>query len=201
VTGVIHWPTELYREALRAILSAPHDAALGFVNARSRRAAVTLDKVDRQNLIRGGAALGVGTLVMGPLAALLEGLEGSEPTPTPTRISATDIEQIRVAKQVFQFWSLTYGGGSARDAVMGELRWAAGLLKAICPDELHPELHSAIGDLAATAGFIAMDAGANASGPPSVPLGTVLRRSGQGLAPARHSPDGYGGAGDRDRTA
>lgn len=32
--GVIRWPCRLYREAFRAILNAPSDAALGFVNPR-----------------------------------------------------------------------------------------------------------------------------------------------------------------------
>ena len=157
-TGLIRWPRTWCREALRAILSAPTDAALGFVNDRSRHAAVKLDNVDRQNLIRGTTALGVGMLVLGPLAAALEGVE---PPPTPTWVGATDIEQIRIAKQVFQSWSLTYGGRGALDAVMGELRWSAGLLKASYPEELGPELHFAVGDLADTAGYIAMDAGAD----------------------------------------
>lgn len=157
-TGVIRWPTTLYREAFRAILGAPTDDSLGFVNARSRHAAVKLDDVDRQNLLRGTTALGVGMLVLGPLAAALEGIE---PPPTPTRVSATDIEQIRIATRVFQSWSLTYGGRGALDAVMGELRWSAALLKAIYPEELDPELHFAVGDLADTAGYIAMDAGAD----------------------------------------
>jgi hypothetical protein len=62
---------------------------------------------------------------------------------------------------VFQSWSSTYGGGLARDAVMGQLRWSAGLLEATCPDRLRPELYSAVGDLADTAGFIALDVGAH----------------------------------------
>jgi hypothetical protein len=33
--GIIRWPGKLYREALQAILGAPTDTALGFVNARS----------------------------------------------------------------------------------------------------------------------------------------------------------------------
>jgi len=53
------------------ILGAPTDAALGFVNARSRRAAVKLEDVDRKNFFH-TAAVGVGTLVLGgPIAALL----------------------------------------------------------------------------------------------------------------------------------
>ncbi|MGH3864983.1 MAG: XRE family transcriptional regulator [Pseudonocardiaceae bacterium] len=158
--GLIRWPTEVYREAFRAILSAPDDAALGFVNARSRRAAVTLDNVDRQNLLRGGAALTVSTMVQGPLAALLDSLDGSEPTPTPKRVSARDVEHTRAAARVFDSWDGLYGGEAVRDAVMGQLRCSAGLLKATCPDELSPELHSALGDLAAVAGFIAQGAGA-----------------------------------------
>jgi hypothetical protein len=155
--GIIRWPGRLYREALRAVLGVSKDADLGFVNARSRRAAVKLENVDRQQLIRTTTALGVGRLVLGPVAALLE---GSEPAPVPARVGATEIEQTRTAKQVFQSWSLTYGGGLARDAVMGQLRWSAGLLGASCPDRLRPELFSAVGDLAETAGYMALDSGA-----------------------------------------
>jgi hypothetical protein len=114
--------------------------------------------VDRQQLLRTGTALGVGTLGLGPLATLLEGIK---PTPIPTRVGATEIEQTRTAKRVFQSWSLTYGGGLARDAVMGQLRWSVGLLEATCPDQLRPGLLSAVGDLADTAGYMALDAGAD----------------------------------------
>jgi hypothetical protein len=156
--GLIRWPGTLCREALRAILGAPTDAALGFVNARARRAVVRLEDVDHQRLLRRRTALGAGALVLGPVAALLEGIE---PTPTPARVGATEIEQIRAAKLVFQSWSLTYGGGLARDAVLGQLRWSAGLLNATCPERLRPELFSAVGDLANTAGYMALDAGAD----------------------------------------
>jgi hypothetical protein len=43
---------------------------------------------------------------------------------------------------------------------MGQLHWAAGLLEAICPDRLRPELHAAVGALAETAGYMTLDAGA-----------------------------------------
>jgi hypothetical protein len=156
--GTIRWPGTLYREALRAIFSVSTDSALGFVNARSRRTVVKLDNVKRRQLFETGA-LGMGTLALdGPMAALLEG--SSEPTPIPHRIGATDIEQTRTAKQVFQSWDYTYGGGLAREAVMGQLRWSAGLLKATCPDRLRPELFCAVGDLANTAGYMALDANA-----------------------------------------
>ncbi|MGH3873489.1 MAG: XRE family transcriptional regulator [Pseudonocardiaceae bacterium] len=157
-TGKIRWPGKVSRDALRAILGVSTDAALGFVNARSARAAVKLESVDRQQFLRTSRDLGV-LAALGPVAALLE---GSEPTPIPTRVGATDIEQIRTATQVFESWSGTYGGGLVRETVMGQLRCSAGLLEATCPDRLRPELFSAVGDLADVAGYLAFDAGAPA---------------------------------------
>ncbi|MGH3767272.1 MAG: XRE family transcriptional regulator [Pseudonocardiaceae bacterium] len=150
--GVIRWPGKLYREALRAILGST-DAALGFVNARR----VKLVDVDRKQFLQTATGLGVGTLVLGPLTALLE---GGEPTPIPHRIGATEIEQIRAATRAFNSWSRIYGPGLTREAVMGQLRWSAGLLEATCPDRLRPELFSAVGDLADTAGYTAQEANA-----------------------------------------
>ncbi|MGH3770704.1 MAG: XRE family transcriptional regulator [Pseudonocardiaceae bacterium] len=157
--GTIRWPGKLYREAFRAILGVPTDSKLGFINARSRRGAVKLDNVKRRQFNHNATTLGVGALALGgPPVALLG---DSGPTPVPARVGATDIEQTRIAKQVFQSWDDTYGGGLARDAVMGQLRWSAGLLEATCPDRLRPELFSAVGDLANTAAFVALDAGAD----------------------------------------
>ncbi|MGH3973485.1 MAG: XRE family transcriptional regulator, partial [Pseudonocardiaceae bacterium] len=87
-------------------------------------------------------------------------LEGTKPTPIPTRVGATEIEQTRAAAQVFSSWDFTYGGGLARDAAMGQLRWSAGLLDATCPDRLRPELFSAVGSLAHRVGLMTFDAGA-----------------------------------------
>jgi hypothetical protein len=84
-------------------------------------------------------------------------LEGSEPTPVPSRVGATEIEQIRTATQVFESWCLAYGGGLGREAVLAQLRWSASLLDATCLARLRPELFSAVGDLAWVAGFMAFD--------------------------------------------
>lgn len=152
--GKIRWPGKLYREALRAIFGVSTDAALGFVN--TRRAVVRLD-VDRRQFLHTTRNLGA-LAALGSVATLLE---SSETTPIPTRIGATEIEQTRTAARVFESWGSTYGGaGLAREAVMGQLRWSAGLLEATCPDRLRPELFAAVGDLAAVAGYIAEDAGA-----------------------------------------
>ncbi|MGH3806726.1 MAG: XRE family transcriptional regulator [Pseudonocardiaceae bacterium] len=158
--GKIRWPREWSRDALRDILGAPTDAALGFTgDPRSARAAETLEAVDRQQLIQTGLSLGANALILeGPIAAILE---IRKPTPTPRRIGATEIAQVRTITATFSSWDFAYGGGPVRDAVMGKLRWAADLRKALCPDELRPELYSAIGGLAHRAGFTAFDVGAH----------------------------------------
>jgi len=149
--GCIRWPDKLYREALRAILNVPTDAALGFTNVR--RAAVKLAPVDRNQFLR-ASALGIGVLALGPVAALLE---GGEPTPIPVRVGATEIKQVRTAAQVFRSWDFTHGSGMTRDAVLAQLSSSAGLLEATCPDRLRTELFSAIGYLANVAGYMATD--------------------------------------------
>ncbi|MGH3718307.1 MAG: XRE family transcriptional regulator [Pseudonocardiaceae bacterium] len=149
--GSIRWPGILYREAFRAIFGVSTDSALGFVNAR--RKVVKLDNVKRRQFNH--TAVGVGALAMGePFAALLG---DSEPTPVPARVGATDIEHVRTATEVFSEWLYTYGGGLGREAAMAQLRWSAGLLDATCPDELRPELFSAVGALANIAGYMSFE--------------------------------------------
>jgi hypothetical protein len=58
---------------------------------------------------------------------------------------------------VFESWDFTYGGGLVREAVGTQLRWSAGMLESTCPEPLRPELFSAVGYLAETAGFMAVD--------------------------------------------
>ncbi|MGH3831012.1 MAG: XRE family transcriptional regulator [Pseudonocardiaceae bacterium] len=154
--GLVRWPSKLCRDAFRAILGAPTDAALGFINPR--RAVVKRDNVKRQQFVSATTRLGMGTLVLGPLATLLD---GSEPTPIPRRVGASDIEQIRAAGRVFSGWDYAYGGELVREAAMAQLRWSAGLLGATCPDKLRPELFWAVGHLAETAGWTAFDADAH----------------------------------------
>ncbi|MGW7531705.1 XRE family transcriptional regulator [Amycolatopsis sp. NPDC054798] len=150
--GVIRWPSALYREALRAVLGASTDAALGFTNRR--RAVVKLADVDRKQFLR-SVGLGVGALTLAPVAARLQ---GSEPTPVPARVGTAEIGQIATAAKVFAGWDHTYGGGLAREAVQAQLHWSAGLLDASCDEALRGPLRSAIGYLAHTCGFMAFDA-------------------------------------------
>jgi len=162
--GIIRWPDAVRRAAFRAILKVRKDSELGFVNARARYygAVVKLSDVDdvkRRKLIE-TATVGVGALALGkPMVALLGNIK---PTPIPRRVGASDIEHIRSVTQVYDSLSRTYGGGVVRETVMTHLRYGAGLLEATCPERLRPELFSAVGALAETAGYTAMDANADA---------------------------------------
>ncbi|MBV9142712.1 MAG: hypothetical protein JO115_17670 [Pseudonocardiales bacterium] len=162
--GLSRWPRAVYREAFRAILGASTDSALGFVNSRSRRTAVklgTVDKVKRQKFVRNVTVGGVSGLILGePVAELLEGI--GEPAPPPARVGTSDIALIRTVTRELESWGNTYGGESIREVAMAQLRRSSRLLEASCPDRLLPELHAAIGELAESAGFMAMDAGAQA---------------------------------------
>jgi hypothetical protein len=158
--GVIRWPGAMCREAFREILSVSDDAELGFVNARARRQAVKLEEVDtakRQKFVHTTTLGGVSLLLGEPVAAMLEGIRAR---PTPGRVGASDIAQIRDATQAFASLSRAYGGEAVLGTALGELHWAAGLLEAICPDRLRPELHAAVGYLANVVAFLAVDAGA-----------------------------------------
>ncbi|WP_026455076.1 helix-turn-helix domain-containing protein [Saccharomonospora iraqiensis] len=151
--GVIQCPNRRYREALRHILGVPTDTALGFTTRC--RTVVRLPHVDRKQFLK-TTALTAGTLALGPLATLLD--DTGHPTPTPSRIGTTEIDQIRTAAQAFRSWDSTHGSGVVRDAALAQLRWSTGLLNATCPDHLRPGLYRAVGDLARTTGFISFDA-------------------------------------------
>ncbi len=152
--GVISWPSRRYREALRSLLGAPSDSALGFHNPR--RAVVRLTDVDRKSFLR-TTALTAGVLATTPLSTLLEGTAQAS-TPIPNRIGATEIEHVRDTAEAFSSWAFTYGAEPFRDAVLAQVRWSAELLNATCPDHLRGELYSSVAYLSVIAGFLSFDA-------------------------------------------
>jgi len=146
--GVIRWPQRRYREALRAALQVATDVQLGFY--ATRRETSTVDVVDRQQFLR----------TAGMLATLpwLDLFTPTTPTPLPTRVGRTEIDQVRAAATVFTSWDYAFGGGLAREAVFTQLRWSAQLLRVDCPEQLRAELFAAVAQLADVAGFMAFDA-------------------------------------------
>lgn len=63
--GVVYWPVERYRTALRAILDVATDADLGF--RRPRR--TTVDDVDRKTFLKATLGVGAGVLLVPPAVA------------------------------------------------------------------------------------------------------------------------------------
>ncbi|MGH3995149.1 MAG: XRE family transcriptional regulator, partial [Pseudonocardiaceae bacterium] len=111
--------------------------------------------MDRQHFIRAGLGVGA-TAVVGP-AALLELLVPTQPSRLPSVVSSTHVAQVRAADEVFKGLDARYGGGLMREAVTAQLRHCAELLGACCPESLRPELLTAVGSFAETAGYMAYD--------------------------------------------
>lgn len=150
--GLIRWPQQDYRAGLRAVLGVRTDAELGF--RRPRRSVATVADVDRNAFLR--AALGVTAgAIARPFAELAT---PTEPTPVPSVVGRSEIDQVRTVARVFGTWDHTYGGGLVREAVVAQLRHSAELLNARCPERLRADLFSAVGFLGHTAGFMAFDA-------------------------------------------
>jgi hypothetical protein len=146
--GVIRWPNKLYRQAIRTVLHANNDAQLGFYAPHRQMATVT--EVDRQQFLRLSA-----TVMALPW---LELLTPPTPTPIPGKIGLTEIEHIRSTTAAFRSWDNTHGGGLAREAVFAQLRWSAQLLHSDCPEELRPQLFTAVAHLGSVAGYMSFDA-------------------------------------------
>ena len=150
--GVIRWPQEDYRAALRAVLGARADTDLGF--RRPGRSLATVTHVDRKDFLR--AALGVS---VGAMARPVSDLLGAhQAAPVPSFVGPAEIQGIRQAAVMFGTWDHAYGGGLVREAVAAQLRYSAQLLMARCADRHRRDLYTAVGFLGHTAGFMAFDA-------------------------------------------
>ncbi|MDQ3152691.1 MAG: XRE family transcriptional regulator [Actinomycetota bacterium] len=166
--GLITWPNQRYREAFRAVLGAATDAELGFYH---RHPADTVELTDGGREVHGvrrneflclvsrlgaGAGLGVGAALSDPVR---EVLSLAEAPAVPGRVGRSEVEQVRYATETFRSWRGRYGGGACRDALAGQVRWAAGLLGGRAENSIRRELHSAVGSLADMAGWGDVDAG------------------------------------------
>ncbi|MGH3794600.1 MAG: hypothetical protein ACRDSP_06890 [Pseudonocardiaceae bacterium] len=170
--GLITWPNARYREAFRTVLGVVTDAELGFYSRRSRATVEPgeltdggreVDAVRRNEFIRLGLGTGLGLGVVGMGLALPDPVREVLSLPAnpivPGRVGRTDVEQVRFATAMFRSWREQYGGGACRDAMLGQVRWAAGLLRGGTEGSTRLELHSAVGSLADMAGWGDVDAG------------------------------------------
>ena len=135
--GVIVWPNHRYREALCHVLNVANDSALGFRN--TRRAFVT----EKPSL-------------SDSLALLLADLDRP---PAPRRVSRRHIDHVAHAAGAINAVHQMYGGWLMQEALVAELRYASQLLALPCRSDLKQPLHTAVAQLAHTAGFSAFDVG------------------------------------------
>ncbi len=169
--GLITWPNKRYRDAFRTVLGAATDADLGFYHRHSGDTVEAGELTDggrevhdvRRNkflrLVTGlgaGAGLGVGAALSD---SVREVLSLAAAPAVPGRVGRPEIEQVRYATETFRSWRGRYGGGACRDALAGQVRWAAGLLQGQAECSTRRELHSAVGSLADMAGWGDVDAG------------------------------------------
>jgi hypothetical protein len=151
--GIIRWPRDPERRAaFRAVLGVQTDRELGF--RRPRRSPRTVLSVDRQQFLRATLGVSAGTIVASPVAGLVSSIEVSR---MPSVVGRDEIDQILEADEVILTAGHVYGGGTLRYAALAQLRYAANLLDARCPERLRSELFSAVGALACTVGFNAFD--------------------------------------------
>ncbi|MGI8308555.1 helix-turn-helix domain-containing protein [Saccharopolyspora hattusasensis] len=163
--GVHTWPGKHYRRALCAVLGAPIDAELGFYSTRSKAATVVVDRtegaqgsddVKRQAFLRALAATAAGMAVGDPVA---EAVGRAAAGDVPSRVGATEVEQVNHAINLFGDWQDLYGGGACKDAIAGQVKWATQLLGADATGGVKDQLYRAVGFLVDVAGWGAFDAG------------------------------------------
>ena len=139
--GLITWPNKRYRDAFRAVLGTACDAELGFYHHRGDTVEAgeltyggrEVHGVRRNEFLRLVRRLGAGMGVVGVGAVLSDPVRevlslAAEPV-VPGRVGRSEVEQVRYATETFRSWRGRYGGGACRDALAGQVRWAAGLLK------------------------------------------------------------------------
>lgn len=89
----------------------------------------------------------------------------SDPLPTRTdtphgHLGRNDVTQIEAVTQALRQLDNLHGGGLAREAVVGQLSWAASLLEdAFYTDDTGRALFRAVADLASVAGWMCFDVG------------------------------------------
>lgn len=179
--GVVRYPIEPYRAALRAALGAATDADLGFVPAGSSAASrgvlhstsgtwtlvdivndaasvAESELISRRDALR-LAAVG-GTALLGPLAGWAEPL-ASGPLSTRSGVfSVSEVEGLEHLVAAFREWR-SAGAGLGRTAVVGQLADVAERLRSAPSGPLTDRVFVAGAELAKIAGSMAFDAGAH----------------------------------------
>jgi transcriptional regulator with XRE-family HTH domain len=163
--GVHRWPNKEYRQALRTVLQAASDAALGFFSTRHRAVTVVSspqhlnggDDVERKAFLRVLAGSVAGLAFTDPVSDFLAST-GSHPA--LRRVGLPEVEQVRHAARMFANQDHLFGGGMAAQAAIAQLAASAQLLDGqFATAAARHALFAAVGDLADTVAGMCFDAG------------------------------------------
>lgn len=150
--GVVRWPNERYREALRTVLNAT-DSELGFTPSRQRRE-------DGRNPDGTLAVNLFSPFDPGVAPAAYLGLRASDDNPVG-RVGWTEVELIRTATREAASAENLHGGGLACRTAGTQLSRFVRLLDGHCAPPTRRALLEAIGNLSSVAGYAAFDIGDN----------------------------------------
>jgi transcriptional regulator with XRE-family HTH domain len=118
------------------------------------------EQLGRRGFLGQAAAITVGAAVLGPeLAERPAAAAAAVPTPTPARIGAADVEQVRQATAALRVLDYRYGGGSCREAAVAQLASSGRLLRSDAGEEVGRQLRIALADLHNLVGWISLDLG------------------------------------------
>lgn len=167
-SGFTAWPLEHYRDALRVVLGVDSDAQLGFRprgTSRGPRVLVNVvdysweDEVRRAEFMKAVLAISFGAVTGSPVQSWLD-MDPSQ-TVRLSRIGASDVAAIETTTEQFKLWDFLHGGGLSLDAMKAQLNWAATLLDqgTFANSAVRTRMCTAVGNLAAVAGWAAYDAG------------------------------------------
>ncbi|HVK23587.1 MAG TPA: XRE family transcriptional regulator [Actinokineospora sp.] len=152
--GAVRWPGAHYRAALRHVLNAPDDAALGFRPAGQSGHPIKAEQPVAL-LLPGSVELGVSPAEFVSQVVL--------ETPVPTRACLIEVDQVRATTAALARSENLFGGGLSSEAAAAQLRWASRLLGAQSPNRVRAGLLEAVGNLAGVVAFSAFDIGAHAA--------------------------------------
>jgi transcriptional regulator with XRE-family HTH domain len=112
---------------------------------------------DRRHVLGIAAKLAVGAaLTTAELTALAV---PAVATPAPATIDTTEVDALREITTALWVREKRYGGHAVRDAVIAQLGWARGLLRASHTDATSRELYGVVADLLSLAGWASHDVG------------------------------------------
>ncbi|MBM7776498.1 hypothetical protein JOD54_006702 [Actinokineospora baliensis] len=137
-----------------------------------------MDVPDRREFMGLLAKVAMGAAVTGADIALLA--NPAVATPAPNRVGETEVGQLRALTRMLWAQERQLGGGAVREAVIGQLGWAHGLLNAVRSDQVEAQLRSVLADLLALAGRASHDVGLS---------GAALRYLGQSVVVAQEAED------------